>query len=155
MDRGQKRLGEMLIDKGLITAEQLTSALEEQKKTKEFLGTILLKRKQIAERALLEVLSEQFNIPFVNLDYKYIDWELLKKFSPSLIQEHRCIPLRKDDFSITIATTNPLDPWALKKAEEESRGLKLKLVLVSEGAMEDAIKRYKQYLKGDMSKLFE
>ena len=154
-DKGQKRLGEMLIEKGLITPEQLTEALEEQKRTKNFLGTILLKRKQVKETDLLQTLSEQLNVPFVDLDHKYIDWEFLKKFSSSLILEHKFLPLHKQDFSITIATANPLDPWALQKAEEETRGFKIKLVLVSETAMEDAIQRYKQHIKGNISKLLE
>ncbi len=155
IERGQKRMGEMLIDKGLITTEQLTVALEEQKKTKEFLGAILVKRGQIMEKDLLETLSAQLNIPSIDLEYKYIKWDLVKKFGSSLLLEHKCLVLNADDFSITIATSNPIDPWPLQKAEEAARGLKVKLVLVSEGVVEDAMQRFKQYMKGDISKMFE
>ena len=67
MDRQQKRLGEFLIDKGLINSKQLKDVLAEQQKTKEILGAILLRKKLITEKDLLGVLSEQFSIPLVSL----------------------------------------------------------------------------------------
>jgi len=148
MGRKKKRLGEVLIEKGLIKPGQLNDALDEQKITKEFLGTILLKRNQIKEKDLLEVLSEQFDIPFISIKYEYVDWEFVKGLSPSLILDYKCFPFHRDDDSITVAITNPLDPWVLKKAEEETRGFKLKLVLVSEEDMKDSIERYKENVQG-------
>ena len=146
MFRSQKKLGEILMTKGLINSEQLKAALDEQRKTNEFLGKILLKSNLIKEKDLLEAMSEQFNIPYVSLKYKYIDWHLAKQFSLALILDYKCFPIVKDEWSVTIAITNPLDAWALKKAEEEARGLKLKLVLVSEGDMKEVIQRYQQYV---------
>lgn len=144
MDDKQKRLGELLMEKGLIGPEQLENALDEQKRTREFLGKILLKRGQVKEKDLLGVLSQQFGIPFVSIRYKYIDWDFVKRFSPSLILDYKCLPFKEDDYSVTVAITNPLDAWVLKKAEEETRGFRLKLVLVSEGDMEEAIRRYEE-----------
>ena len=151
----QKKLGEILIKKGLLTLEQLNTALLEQKKTKEFLGAILLKMKWIKEKDLLEALSEQFNIPTDTLENKYIDWNLLKHFSSSLILDQRCFPIRKDDWSVTVAITNPLDAWALKKAEEEAMPLHLKLILVPENSMREAVLRYQQYMRANISKFFK
>lgn len=151
MIRSQKKLGEILMAKGLISSEQLKAALEEQQKTGEFLGKILLKKNQLKEKDLLEALSEEFNIPYMSLKYKYIDWRLAKQFSSTLILDYKCFPIAKDEWSVSIAITNPLDVWALKKAEEEARGLKLKLVLVPEGDMKEIIQRYQQYLRGHIS----
>lgn len=145
MDKKQKRLGEILMEKGLISRRQLQDALEEQLRTKEFLGSILLKRGAVEERGLSEALSEQFNIPFVDLGHRYIDWQFVKGFSPSLILDYRCFPFKQDGSSITVAITNPLDAWVLKKAEEATKGFDLKVALVSEGDMKDLIKRYKEY----------
>lgn len=152
MLRSQKKLGEILMAKGLITSEQLKTALDEQRETNEFLGKIFLKNNQLKEKDLLEVLSEQFNIPYVNLKYKYIDWQLAKQFSLALILDYKCFPVAKDGWSVTIAITNPLDVWAIKKTEEEARGLKLKLVLVSEGDMKEVIGRYQQYIRSSTLK---
>ena len=153
MLRRQKRLGEILLEKGLITEAQLQSALEEQGKTKEYLGTILVRRELIKESVLLAALSEQFNIPVISLAYRYLDWKFVKDFSPSLILDHHCFPVAKDGRIVTIAITNPLDVWALKKAEEETRGSTLQLVLTSQKDMQEAIQRYRQYIQRDMLKL--
>ena len=154
MLRIKKKLSEILIEKGLITPEQLKDALDEQARTKEFLGKILLDRSQIREPDLLTALSEQFNIPIITLKYRYIDWGLVKSFSASLILDYNCFPLEKDEWSVTFAITNPLDAWALKKIEEEARGLKIRLVLVSRNDIIEVIQRYRQYLNGNISKLF-
>ena len=148
MNRKQKLFGEILIEKGIINVRQLEDALTEQRRTKKFLGSILLRKNQIKERDLLETLSEQFNISFATIKYKYIDWDFVKRFSSSLILDYKCFPLKEDDYSITVAITNPLDAWALKKAEDETRGHRLKLVLVSEEDMKEVIERYREYVQG-------
>lgn len=147
MTREQKRLGDILVEKGFISREELKDALDVQKKTKEFLGLILLKNNYIKEEELLRALSEQFDIPFVSLRYRYIDWNFVRRFSSSLILDYRCFPVQGAGSSITVAITNPLDAWALEKAEEATRGFELKLVLVSESDMEEAISRYKEYIQ--------
>jgi type IV pilus assembly protein PilB len=153
MDRIQKLLGEIFVEKGIINSEQLKVALEEQRTSKEFLGTILIRKNQIKEEDLLQALSEQFNVPFVRIKDKYIDWDLVKKFSSSLILDYKCFPVEKDDLTVTIAITNPLDMWALQKCEEESRPSRLKLVLATQSDIQEAIERYQQYMRGNISKM--
>jgi type IV pilus assembly protein PilB len=155
MEKIQKRLGEILINKGAINQKKLDDALGAQKRSREFLGAILLKKRYINEKQLLAALSEQFSIPLVNLKDRYLNWELLKQFSPSLILEYKCFPVEKDNFSVTIAITNPMDVWALKKSEEEALPLKLKFCLTSHEDMDDAINRYRKYMRGDISKILE
>ncbi len=143
-----------MLEKGLITAEQLKIALDEQVMTKEFLGKILLRHGQIREEDLLAALSEQFKIPVIPLHDKYIDWNLVKSFSASLILDYRCFPVSRDENSVTVAITNPLNAWVIHKIEEEARGFPLKLVLVSQGDIDEAIHRYQQYLRQDITKWF-
>ena len=155
MKYDRKQLGKILIEKGLINAEQLNSALKEQEHSGEFLGKILQKKGIISEKNLMGVLCEQFDIPCVSLRDIYVDWALVKQFSPSLILDHQCFPYKKDDWSVTFAVVNPLDLRAISKAEEESGGLKLKLALASESDMLEIAERYRQYMRGSISKLFE
>lgn len=150
----RKKLGEILIEKGLITPQQLEDALAEQSRTKEFLGKILSDKNQIKELDLLKVLSEQFKIPIVNLKHSYTDWALIKSLGSWSILEYKCFPLKKDDWSVTFAISNPLDAWALKKIEEVARGLKVQLVLVSQEDMLEVIDGYRKYLNENISKLF-
>ncbi len=154
MEKKPKRIGEILLQKGLITTQQLNIALSEQQMSKEFLGTILLKKKMIKELDLLGALSEQFNVPLI-LTLKDLDWNWVKQFSSALILDHKCLPIEKDDWSITFAITNPLDAWAVKKAEEEAKGLKVKLVLICLEEMEMALEKYKKIMKDDISSFFD
>ena len=155
MDRKEKLLGDILIGNGIINKEQLKDALAEQARTKEFLGAILIREFQIEEKDLLKALSEQFNMPFVALKNKYIDWDFVKHFNPSFVLDSKCFPILKDKDGITIAITNPLDAWPIKKAEEAASGFKLKLVLISEEDMRDAIRRYKEYMRKNINKFLE
>ena len=151
MSKVQKKLGEILMEKGLITQEQLDLVLEEQSRTKKFLGEVLIKHQLITEHDLLSTLSEQFNYPVVSLKNKYINWELVRTFSPSLILDYKCFPVSSDEYSVTMALNNPLDLWVMQKAEQEAGGLRLKVVLVSLEDLEDAIFRYKQYLQKNIT----
>jgi hypothetical protein len=155
MDRKEKLLGDILIGNGIINDEQLKDALAEQTRTKEFLGAILIREFQIEEKDLLKALSEQFNMPLVALKNKYIDWDFVKHFNPSFVLDSKCFPILKDKDGITVAITNPLDAWSMKKAEEATSGSKLKFALVSEEDMKDAIHRYKEYVKSNIDKLLK
>jgi type IV pilus assembly protein PilB len=148
MKKSEKKLGEILLKRGIINAEQLEGALAEQKLTKEFIGSIVVKRHYIAESDLVRALAEQFNLPMISLGNSYIDWDASKQFSPSLVLDHKCLPIKKDGKSITIAIVNPLDVWAIKRAEDEARGLDTNFVLVSMTDMEEISKRYKQFMRG-------
>jgi hypothetical protein len=152
MHRKEKQLGSILVEKGIITNEQLGAALAEQKKTKEFLGAILMRIFGVKEGGLLSALSEQFDVPLVRLKDRYIDWNMVKQFSPSFILDSKCFPVHKDMDSVTIAVTNLLDMWLLKKAEDAAGGLKLKLALASEDDIKDAVRRYREYVRNIVCK---
>jgi hypothetical protein len=154
MDRIQKQLGQMLLDKKLVTTEQLALALEDQLVSKDFLGQILVKHRFITEVTLAKTLAEQFKLLFMSMENQYIDFQLAKQFSSSLIMESRCFPFFRDEWAVTVAITNPLDAWAIKKCEDEAGGLRVKLVMVTNSDMEQIISRYKEFMRGDISKLF-
>ena len=151
MERIQKLLGEILVEKGFATRKQVEEALKVQEATKEFLGAILLRRGYVKEEDLLKALSEKYGMRLVSLKDRYIDWAFVKKFSASLILDYKCFPFEKKDFAVTFAITNPLDIWITKKAEDESAGLRVEFVLVSSEDMEGAIQRYKQFTQKSVS----
>lgn len=144
-----------MVDRGLISAQQLKEALEEQKITKEFIGNILIKRRHIKEETLLEILSEQFDISYISIKDRYIDLALVRKFPYSLISKHRCFPVAEDSESITVAVVNPLDAVAIAEIERAVTPSKLKLVLTSRQDMAEIIKRYHQYRNRFIRSLIE
>ncbi len=154
MAKSRKKIGEFLLEKGLITQEKLDLALKEQARTKEIFGKVLVRKGFVREADLLLAMSEQFGIPRGELAQKYIDWQFVKNFTAELITDLRCFPVSFDDEGFTVAIADPLNVTAIKKAESQSGGRKIKLILVTESDMDDIIKRYKQFKKSDIAKMF-
>ncbi|GEM_PF-1364531 len=148
-------LGDLLLQKKLITQEDLDSALREQRTSNEFLGGILVKRLVLREEDLLKVLSEQFGIPWVNLRTYPIQWEVASRFSSELVLGGKCMPLKEDDKGILMAIVNPLDAVMISQAEKEARGMNVRLALVSSGDMEEAQKAYRLEMSKKIKKLLE
>jgi hypothetical protein len=153
MEKGHKRIGEILVEKGWITEAQLLDALTEQKLSDKFLGSILVGKGWISDHNLMEALSVQFNIPFITLKTQYIDMELARKFSSSLLVDHKCFPLSATDDSVTVAIVNPLNAVALSKIEEEARPKNVNFVLVIEEELREVIQSYRKYISESIQRL--
>ena len=128
-----KRIGEILIEKKLITREQLQDALVEQRGTNEFLGAILVRRGLITNEELSQVLAEQFGLGFVKLKdvSSGIDFSLARNCPSSLILEKKCFPLYSDIDSVTVAIVDPLNAKVMSAAEREMAPLKVRFVLMT------------------------
>ncbi len=148
-------LGEYLVQHKLLSQDDLERALEEQKKSGEFLGYILLRRKVIKEEDLLKALAVQFHMPFVRLKDQYIDWKVATRFSSSLVVDRHCLPFREDDAGITVAITNPLDAGVVEEAEREAGNLKVRVVLVSTSDMREAVQTFQQRMAEKIKKMLE
>src|SRR3989338_8241189 len=84
------RIGQILIQKKLITADQLNEALKIQKEKKERLGELLVSLGYMSKDSLLEVLSIELNIPAVHLPRTKIPPEVIA-IVPKKISEHYCL----------------------------------------------------------------
>ena len=155
MIRSEKRLGEILIERGWVGERELQTALSESTEVGKFFGMLLVKKGCITENQLMSALSEQFRIPHVSVKSFYIDWDLVNKFSRTLVCEHSCFPLRREGRTVTLGITNPLDAWALTKAAEEARGQEVKFALVNQSEMEELLMRYRKQVKGNISQLLD
>ena len=150
-----KRIGEILVERGIINSEQLQEVLKEQKMTKEFIGNVLLRRGYVKEDTLLEILSDQYGMGHFSIKDRYINLNLVRKFPYSLISKYRCFPIEEDEESVTVAVINPLDAVAIAEIERVVSPLKLKLVLTSRTDMAEVIKRYRQYRNRFIRSLIE
>ena len=108
------RLGDLLVQKGLITEDNVLSALNKQKELKakgeyKKLGEILVDSGFIEEKNLLNALSEQLGLDFVNLYGEKIDYDLLTSFPVALLEDNLVLPFRVDDDYIYVATADPLN----------------------------------------------
>ncbi|MFE8696890.1 GspE/PulE family protein [Cytobacillus sp. FJAT-53684] len=108
MNQIRKRLGDLLVESGLITEEQLQVALKE-KDDGQRLGDALLERGYITEQQLIEVLEFQLGIPHVSL-YRYpFDVKLFTIVPKELAKRNLIIPLKKEGDKLLVAMADPMD----------------------------------------------
>ncbi len=119
MLRKKIRLGDMLIEKGYISEEDLKKALEIQKAQnyRYKLGEILIQEGFINEKELTNFLSDQLGIEIVDLYGEEIDFELLVKYPLNFLKAHKVIPFKEDAQEIYLAVLDPLNYDAIEHIE--------------------------------------
>lgn len=135
------RLGDILVEKGLITQEELNTALAEQQRTKEALGQILIRMGFVAERDMLQILAKQQGIPFVELKMKTVDDKVLKNVPAKFVWHYKIMPISLDGNILTAAISNPFDMWPIDDLETHL-GFKVEKVLATSADISEAIKKY-------------
>jgi type IV pilus assembly protein PilB len=103
----RKRIGELLIDQGLISEEKLAQGLEEQKKTKLQLGKCLVNLNFISEKQLVDVLSAQLDIQHVVLENFNFNKLLVKLIPEDMARRYKAIALFERDGVLTVAMADP------------------------------------------------
>jgi general secretion pathway protein E len=135
------RLGEMLIERGQIEAEDLERALELQQERGDKLGKILVDMGFIALRDVLAALSEQLNIPLATLDEPPPAAAEIEGLSPRFMRQSRFFPLAVQNSTLTIAMADPLDFETIAAVRAFS-GLKIQTALAFEQDVLDAIDKH-------------
>jgi len=107
--RPEKRLGELLLENGLLTPEQLESALAVQRRERRPLGQVLLAQGVVDEKALAGVLSLHFDVPQIDFARARVEKEALALISESYAREHTILPIRIDKDELEVATVDPGD----------------------------------------------
>ena len=110
-----KKLGELLVEAGLITQEQLDATLSDEKKEKgKRLGTLLVEKGFATELDIAETIAYQLNIPFLDIHTAVIEPEAIKLVPEKLARKHIIIPLYIEKKNvIKIAMADPLNMEAL------------------------------------------
>ncbi len=135
------RLGEILLDKGLISSEDLEKALELQKERGDKIGKTLVDMGFVAMRDVLAALSEQLKLALVTIDGPPPVSPETESLSPRFLRQFRCMPVGREDHTITLAMADPLDVETLA-AVRNTTGLKVSPVLAAEQEILDAIDKY-------------
>ena len=111
--RKKIRLGDLLVEKGLITEDQLMSSLAAQKKTGQKLGRTLISSGLVTEEQMLELLSAQLQIPFIDLKKYNYDSETVQIIPETLARRYRVVSLKKNpDGSLLVGMADPTDIFA-------------------------------------------
>jgi general secretion pathway protein E len=135
------RLGEMLIQRRLITAEDLDRALEIQRERGEKIGKILVDLGFIAMRDVLAALSDQLSLPLVTIEGPPPAAPELEGLSARFLRQSRAVPVGMTDSTVELAMADPLDFETLQ-AVRGFTGLRVAPVLAAEAEILDAIDKY-------------
>ncbi|HEB74847.1 MAG TPA: hypothetical protein ENJ04_00655, partial [Nitrospirae bacterium] len=107
--KNKQKIGELLIDLGILTQQDLDRALEEQKKTGDRLGATLIKMGLLSEEDLDYLLGRQLDIPSINLENYAPSPDLLALVPEKVIKKYMVLPISFDGKTLTVATASPRD----------------------------------------------
>jgi cellulose synthase/poly-beta-1,6-N-acetylglucosamine synthase-like glycosyltransferase len=96
------RLGDYLVERGLITSQQLTTALQQQERTGERLGRLLLILGFIRRLDLARALAALWDLPFITVDDKLVDAAVAQRFPLDATLEYRAVPVHDDGRTVLV-----------------------------------------------------
>ena len=134
-------IGSLLLERGLITPEQLEAALKEQEKTKEFLGAIITRLGFLKEEEFYPVLAQRLGVEYVRLNDIKVDPVIIEKVPAKFACHYKVMPILMTSSTLTVAMSNPLDILVL----DDMRlllNLQIKPVLASQSEISEAIRKY-------------
>ena len=117
----RKKVGEYLLEAGLITEDQLKEALRRQRQTKEPLGKTLARAGMVTEADICLVLHQQLGLPIVDLQTVAIDESVLALVKEELAKKYVAIPIELENRNtIRVAMADPLNASALEDIRFQS-----------------------------------
>ncbi len=154
MQQPTKRLGELLVEAGLITPAQLQSAITHQKIARGRLGSNLVALGYITEEVLMDFLSQQTGVPRMDVRDLQVPEEILKLIPQRLAEQFNILPVAiKEPKSLVLAMSDPSDLNAIDSARFAS-GLHIEPVVASHSALRKTISDlYRQIGQGAASAL--
>jgi len=137
----RKRLGDVLIERGFITPEQLEGALKDQPVSGKRLGDILVEAGLITEDQLIEAVSDRLAIPKLSLDAMVIDPAVIRLVPVDLARRYTLIPVFAIGNTLTLAMADPLNFIAIDEIKYRS-GYDVKRAVAAISDIKKAIEQY-------------
>ncbi len=131
----RRRIGEILVELGIVSDDDVGRALALQRETGKKLGDVLLSEGIVAPRDLLRALAVQFDLEFVDLSERKIDIDLAQQIPAQLARHHRALPVWRRGDKIVVAMANPVDVLALDDIRDSLRRPVLPVMADSEQIM--------------------
>ncbi len=142
----QRRLGQILVDRGIINSVQLEGALAEQHATGRFFGEILVGRGETSEEEIARSLSEQLGFAYVDVAEITIEPKAVELVPKEVCQKLTVVPLFISQNMLTVAMANALDVSAVDRVQSLS-GLRIRPVFACPSAIRTAVEKH--YMKSE------
>ena len=132
-------IGQYLVEKGLITNEQLNKVLSVQQSTKgRMFGDIVVELGYITDVQFAQVLSERLNVPFLDLETSPISLEAVKKIPEAIARKYNVIAISINGRRLTVATNDPINFYIFEDLKVIS-GMDVTPILATKAAITKAI----------------
>jgi type IV pilus assembly protein PilB len=140
-----KQLGDILLQGGLVTADQLSVAVEEQNRLGRSLGRVLVDQGVLTEAQLVAALATQIGMRFVDLTEAPIDGAALSRIPGNVARRHTAIPIGFEDGRLVVAMADPANVFAIDDIKQiaSQRGyVDIKPVVATRNDVVAAIDRF-------------
>jgi type IV pilus assembly protein PilB len=139
----RKPLGQLLLDSGIITAEQLDRALQEQRKSnhQKLLGEVLVELNICSEDQITEALAVAYGVPYARVSPKIADPQTIAILPKDFLEKHQVLPLFLVDNVLTVAVSEPANVFLLEEIERLS-GYTVQLVAATSRDIRSTLQTY-------------
>lgn len=132
-------IGTVLLDRGVISPEQLEEALALQRATGERLDRVLVRMGVVSQDQVLQTIGDQFHLDVVDLDAMVVESKVLQALPASLVHKQRCVPIASENGTLTVATSDPFELSVLDELRLLT-GQAIELVLADEDGLQRFIR---------------
>jgi len=136
-----KQLGDILLEGGLLTPDQLATAVEEQRRLGRSLGRVLVDLGVLTEGQLVAALAQQIGLRFVDLSDYPVDVSAVSRVPDSVCRRHHALPIGYEDGRLVVAMADPANVFALDDIRSMT-GYEVKPVVATKPDVLAAIDRY-------------
>jgi type IV pilus assembly protein PilB len=137
-----KQLGDILLQDGLVTEDQLFAAFREHKEQGKALGRVLVDQGVLTESQLVAALAQQIGLEFVDLSEYPVDGSILARVGGAICRKHSALPLRTDDEGrLLLAMADPANVFAIDDIRSIT-GMEIRPVVATRADVVSAIDRY-------------
>ncbi len=134
----KRKIGELLIERGLLTDSELEFALDMQKLTHEKLGEVLINNKIVTPENIAQTLASQLDVDYVDLNKRTIPTDLMRIVRRNTARQNHLIPVQKDGDTLYVAMEDPLNYFAMDEVRKATN-LRVVPLIATQAAVEHAI----------------
>ena len=134
----KRKIGELLIERGLITDNELDFALDMQKLTHEKLGEVLISNKIVTPENIAQALATQLEVDYVDLNERNIPGDMTRIVRRNTAKQNHLVPLQKQGDTLFVAMEDPLNYFAMDEVRKAT-SLKVVPLIATKAAIEHAI----------------
>lgn len=138
----RKRLGDLLVEEGIVSEEQVTQALETQRSSGRKLGATLIQLGFLTEKKMLDFLSQQLSIPLIDLNRAEIDAAVVQLLPEVHARRLRALVISQNGNTLRVAMSDPADLSAQESLFGQLQKYQIELIIASEKQLLDSFDRY-------------